>query len=190
MNCYRPDGLLIEKYEHEGGETVVQGLCLVIQGNTASLIVSDFTHKSLLWISISKDFTMKPHHTQQLDYHPYSCYNDRGSLLVCDAAQHEIHRYGEDGVRLDTISLPNDINPQWVIRHSYGDHYVVTDWENNMILLKDEDAMKKTRVRLNTISLHNDTNPQWVIRHSYGDHYVVTDWENNMIVITDEDGNV
>ena len=137
VNCHRPDGLLIEKYGHEGGKTVVQGLCLMIQGDTPSLVVSDFTHKSIVWISISEDFAMKPHHTQQLDYHHYSCYNDRGSLLVCDADQHEIHRYREDGVCLDIINLPNDINPQWVLRHSYGDHFVVTDWENHMIVIID-----------------------------------------------------
>ena len=72
--CYTPDGSLSHKYVHIGGEHAsVWGMCLMKYGDTAMLIVSDVTNKSLVWIKVTDDVTMD-HHTQQLDYSPWGSY--------------------------------------------------------------------------------------------------------------------
>ena len=91
--CYTPDGSLSHKYDHKSGENAsVRGMCFMKNEDTAMLVVSDFTSKSLIWIKIIDDVTMVHHHTQQLDYSPRGLYNDQGDLLVCDVFSHKIHR--------------------------------------------------------------------------------------------------
>ena len=81
--CHTRNGSFFSKYEHIGGvSTVIEGMCLMINGNTPMLVVSAHNTRSLVWIKIN-DVTMDHHHTQQLDYQPYQSYNDRGQLMVC-----------------------------------------------------------------------------------------------------------
>ena len=141
--CYNPDGSLSEKYEHEGGaETVVQGMCLMMNGGTARLVVSDFTNKALVWITISYCGAMKHHHTQQGEYWPSGSYNDRGHLMVCSPDDHKIHRYTGDGQPLHVITLTDDVRPAGVTRHD-SDQYVITDWENRQVAVIDGDGHVK-----------------------------------------------
>ena len=51
-------------------------------GDTAMLVVSDGTNKSLIWIKITDDVTMDHHHTQQLNYSPCGSYIDKGFCQV------------------------------------------------------------------------------------------------------------
>ena len=82
--CFAGNGTLCSKYKHDmENKTVIQGMCLIVNGDTAMLVVSDFTNGALVWIRIDEDFTMNHYDTQQLDYRPYGSYNDNGSLLVC-----------------------------------------------------------------------------------------------------------
>ena len=146
--CYNPDGSLSDKYEHEGGaDTVVHGMCLMMDGDTPMLVVSDFTNASLIWIRITADFTMKHHNSQQLDFSPCGLYNDRGDLMVSDAVNHKIHRYTGDGQPLSVIAVPDDVKPHWVIWHGYSDQYVVTDFENHQVAVIDGEGQVKTRYK-------------------------------------------
>ena len=141
--CYNPDGSLSEKYEHEGGtETVVQGMCMIMHGGTARLVVSDLYNKALVWITIGDSGAMKHHHTQQVEYWPRGSYNDRGHLVVCDV-NHKIHRYTGDGQPLSVITLTDDVKPYAVTRHGDGDHYVVTDLLNHQVALIDGEGQVK-----------------------------------------------
>ena len=146
--CYSPDGSLSEKYEHEGGaDTVVQGMCLIMNKYTPILVVSDSTNKSLIWIKITDDFTVKHDHSQQLDFSPCASYNDRGALMVSDAVNHKIHRYTGDGQPLDVIAVPDDVNPRWVTRYDDGEQYVVTDCQNHQVAVIDREGHVKARYK-------------------------------------------
>ena len=141
--CYKPDGSLGEKYEHEGeAETCIQGMCLMMHDDLAMLVVSDWSNKALVWIRIKDDFTMDHHHTQQVGYLPRGSYNDRGHLMVSD--DHKIHRYTGDGQPLDVITLPDDVDPRWVTRHGDSDQFVVTDWKNHQVAVIDGEGRVKT----------------------------------------------
>ena len=145
--CYNDDGSLSEKYEHESGaETVVQGMCMMKHENTARLVVSDFTNKALVWITISDGGAMKHHHTQQVDYKPCASYYDRGHLMVCNV-HHKIYRYTDDGQALHVITLPGDVTPRWVTRHGDSDHYVITDLNNHQVAVIDSDGCVKRRYK-------------------------------------------
>ena len=134
---YSPDGSLLDKYEDTNRATIgTQGMCLMMDGDTAMLVVCDFTTKALVWITISDDFTMKHQHTQQLDYSPCEVYNDRDYLMVSNGVNRKIHRYTLDGQTLDEITLPDDIKPCDVTRHG-GNQYVVTDWQNHQVVMID-----------------------------------------------------
>ena len=127
--CYARDGSLSHKYEHKDGAGIsVNGMSLIIDGETAMLVVSDELNKDLVWITISDDVNMEYHHTQHLDYRPCGSCNDRGNLMVCDPDNHNIHRYSHDGETLAVIKLPNNVWPWWVARHGDGDQYVVTEY--------------------------------------------------------------
>ena len=113
--CYAPDGSLSHKYEHEGGANAfVTGMSLVVNGDTAMLVVSSHDNTSLVWIKIIDDTTMAHHQTQQLNYNPWGSYNEGGELMVCDPNHHKIHRYRHDGQTLAVINLPDDVNPRSV----------------------------------------------------------------------------
>ena len=117
--CYTPDGSLSHKYVHIGGEHAsVWGMCLMKYGDTAMLIVSDVTNKSLVWIKVTDDVTMDHHHTQQLDYSPWGSYVDKGDLMVCDPSKQKIHRYRHDGQTF--INLPGYVWPRWLTRHGWN----------------------------------------------------------------------
>ena len=146
--CYNPDGSLSEKYEHKGGaKTVVQGMCLMIHGGTASLVVSDWTNKALVWITVSDGGALKHHHTQQLQYRPKGLYNDRGHLVLCNPIYHKIHHYTGDGQPLNVITLPVDVNPGWVARHGDGEKYIVTDWTNHQVAVITREGRVKTKYK-------------------------------------------
>ena len=77
--CYTLDGSLSHTYEHKSGENViVSGMCLMMDGDTAQLIVSDTTNNALVWIAID-DITMTHHRTQQVGYRPRGSYCDEGN---------------------------------------------------------------------------------------------------------------
>ena len=143
--CYTPDGSLSHKYEHKGGEiAAIKGMCLMMDRYTAMLVVCDTSIKALVWISIGDDVTVVPHHTQHLDYAPWGSYNDRGDLTVCDRDNHKIHRYRHDGQTLAVINLPDDVWPRYVTRHG-GDQYIITDWDNNQVVMIDRRGQASTR---------------------------------------------
>ena len=81
--CYTQQGVLSNKYEHKSRQkSEVQGMCLMLSGHVVNLVVSDWSDKSLVWISINDDLTMRYHKTQQLDYEPKGLYDDKGILMV------------------------------------------------------------------------------------------------------------
>ena len=125
--CYSHDHELSCKYEHSGGEnTIVQGMCLMMDGHTPMLVIGDFINQAVVWIKIKDDFTMDHLHTQQLGYGPRGLYNDRGQLMISDSGHHKIHRYMRDGHLLGVITLPDDIIPCNITGHGDGDQYVIT----------------------------------------------------------------
>ena len=57
---YTPDGSLSHKYEHRGGKNMsITGMCLIIDGDTAMLVICDVDNKALVWIRLSADATME-----------------------------------------------------------------------------------------------------------------------------------
>ena len=144
--CYTPDGSLSHKYEHKDGEEAyVWGMCLMKDGDTAMLVVSDGTSKSLIWIKITDNVTMDHHHTQQLDYSPRGSCIDKGDLMVCDPDNDRIHRYRHDGQSLAVINLPDDVYPRWVARHD--NQYIVSDTNNDQVVMIDNKGQVKTRYK-------------------------------------------
>ena len=134
--CYTPDGSFSHKYEHKGGGSVaVTGMCLVMEGDTGVLVVSDFTNKALVWVRIHHDGTMEHHHTLHLTYHPRGACNDRGGLIVCDARNKRLHRYKHDGEKGVVINLPDDVIPWWAVRHGDSDDYLVSDCINKQVVV-------------------------------------------------------
>ena len=142
--CYTRNGSFISKCEHEGGAgTLIEGMSLMMDGDTPMLVVSACLKSYLVWIEIN-DVTMDHHHTQQLDYNPCQSYNDRDQLLVSDY-NNKIHRYSSDGQSLEVISLPHDVWPWGVTR--YGDQYVISDHCNNQIVLINKVGQVKKRYK-------------------------------------------
>ena len=184
--CYNPDGSLSEKYEHEGGaETIVQGMCMMPHGGTVRLVVSDYTNKALVWITISDSGAMKHHHTQQVKYLPRGSYNDRGHLMVCSPDDHKIHRYTGDGQPLHEITLPGDVTPWCVTRHD-GDQYVVTDWWNHQVAVIDGDGHVK---RLNKDDIHGvKVDKPWDITTDRHGRILMTDFTQHHVLQISSDG--
>ena len=144
--CYNPDGSLSEKYEHKGGaETVVQGMCLMMNKGTAMLVVSDFRNEALVWFNIRYDFTIKHHHTRNVDFMPKTSYNDGGYLMVCDGVNHKIHRYTADGQPVSVIMLADDVLPWGVTRHGDIDQYIVSDFNNHQLAVITKEGHIKAR---------------------------------------------
>ena len=136
--CYTPDGSLSHKYEHKGREkATIWGMCLMKDGDTAMLVVSDDINESLIWINIINDCTMNHYHTQQLDYSPLGLNSCKEDLMVCGSDNQKIQRYRLDGQTLAVINLSDNVKPFWVTRHSDGDNYVVSDWNNNQVVMID-----------------------------------------------------
>ena len=146
--CYKHDGSLSEKYEHEGGEeTTVQGMCLMMSGGRYMLVVSDMSNCAVTWLNIREDFTLSHHRTQQVDYAPLRSFNDRGDLMVSDSGNHKIHRYTGEGQTLSVIMLPGDVNPSGVTRNRDGGDYVVRDWKNHQVVVINIDGQVQTRYK-------------------------------------------
>ena len=118
VDHYSQDGSFLDKYKDKTTTAnTTSGMCLMMDEDTAMLVVADFTGKALIWITITDDFTMRYHQTKQLNYQPYGAYNDRGDLMVCGADNRKIHRYTGDGQPLSVITLADDVNPCGVSRH-------------------------------------------------------------------------
>ena len=144
--CFTLKGTLHSKYKHETQTQIpVEGMCLMMNGDTAMLVVSDFNNDALVWIRISDDFSVDHHQTQQVGYTPCGSYNDKGSLMVCSSINHKIHRYTGDGQPLKVMKLPDDTEPRSVTRHGEGDQYVVTDSDNHQVAVVDGEGHVKTR---------------------------------------------
>ena len=144
--CYTPDGSLSHKYEHKGGEdNYVYGMCLMMERNTSMLVVSDATEHALVWIKIIDGVTMEHDRTQHLDFIPFGLYGGRGDLMVCDAANNTIHRYRHGGQTppVSVIYLPDDVKPWWVTHHGDGDHYVLSDFTHDQVVLIDNKGQVK-----------------------------------------------
>ena len=145
--CYTPDGSLSHQYEHKGGENAnITGMCLMIDGDTAMLVVCDISNNTIVRIRLIDEVTMDHHHTEHLSYHPYKPYNDRGDLMVCDPDNHKIHRYRHNGQTLAVIMLPDNVSPWKVARHGDGNHYVVIA-ENKQVLIIDGRGQVKTHYK-------------------------------------------
>ena len=146
VDRYSSDRLFLGMYEDKAraGNTT-QGMCLMMDGDTAMLVVSDITGKALIWIMISEDFRMSHHQTHRLNYKPCGVYNDRMDLMVCDYVNHKIHRYTGDGQPLDAITLLNDVNPYWITRH--GHQYVVTDFVSHQVVMIDGKGLVQKRYK-------------------------------------------
>ena len=122
--CYTPDGSLSHKYEHKGEKHIyVKGMTLMMDGNTAMLVVSG--SRSLVWIRIIDAVTMNHHHTQQFDDFLGGSYNDSGDLMVCTRSGHKIHRYRHNGWITSVMKLSDNVHPDKVARHGDSDRYVI-----------------------------------------------------------------
>ena len=147
--CFNNQGTLLSKYEHVPFPNhVVQGMCLITDGNKAMLVISDFTDKSLVWVGIYDDFVMRHHHTQHLDYKPCGSYSDRGDLLVC-GADHKIHRYTAEGQAVGVITLPDDVMPWCLTRAIDSVHLVITDYVNKQIVIINKEGQVKAQYKNN-----------------------------------------
>ena len=120
-------------------------MCLMMDGDTAKLVVSDFTNNELFWIEITADETMIHHKTHQLQYHPRGSYNDKGVLMLCDAENHKIPRYSHDGQLQGVISLPDDVKPCYVTGHGDGESYVISDPWGHQVVIFNKGGQVKTR---------------------------------------------
>ena len=142
--CYTQNGVFRSKYE-DGKKVDIKigGMCLIMRGNKAKLVISDSSNYALVWISILDDSTMKYHKTQRLEYQPYGSYNDLGELMVCDRRM--IHRYSCDDQSLDVLNLPGDVWPWGVAPHD--DQYVISDFWNRQIILINKDGQVKRRYK-------------------------------------------
>ena len=182
--CYSDTGEFICKYEHKGGDDF-EGMCLILDGNTAMLVISDFTNKALVWIVIRDDVTMEYHHTQQLDYHPNGSYNDSGDLMVCDADNHKIHRYRRDGHPLGVMTLPDDVHPCYVTRRGDSDQYVISDPWCDQVITVDKDGELRTRYKDHGVKLGT---PQGVVTDGQG-RLLVSDLTQHQVLILGGDGD-
>ena len=146
--CFTLAGALYSKYKHASQRKIpVEGMSLIMNGETAMLVVSNFYNKALIWIKINKNFTMDHHQTQQVEYIPHGSYNDKGNLMVCDPVNHKIHRYTGDGQPLSVITLAEDVNPHWITRHGDTELFAVTDWQSHKVMIIDNEGQVNTRYK-------------------------------------------
>ena len=170
--CYTPDGLLSHRYKHKGGADIsVFGMCLMMDGDSAMLVVSDGLNDALVWIKINDSGAMKYHHTQQLNYSPCGLYNDKGDLLVCSDDNHTITRYSHDGQTLTVINLPDNVMPWWVARQGDSDQYVVSDFCYLQVVIIDNEGHMKTCFE----------NERQSLKHGWSRH-VITDPHRGVLI--------
>ena len=180
--CYTDSGVLSSKYEHKGGEnSAVQGMCLMMSGDAAKLVVSDWSIKCLVWISINDDLTMRRHNTRQLDYRPKGLYNDEGILMVC-GDDNMIHQYKFDGQPLDVINP--GVNP-WCVTRGDKDHYVVTEFNQVVIVDKKGHVMTRYKDQMQGVKLGG---PRAVITDPQG-RILIADYSQNEVLIMNREGN-
>ena len=185
LYCYTQNGVLESKYEHKDGtDSSVQGMCLMIDGDSAKLVVSDWSKKNLVWISINGDKSMGHHSTQKLDYQPKGSCNDKGTLLVCDYG-HKIHRYTSTGEIMNVIKLPSDVTPWFVANHAHNDQYIVTDSVNNQIVAVDKEGHVMFRYK-NQIEGMTLGDLRDVITDPHG-RILIADCVNHQVLIIDRD---
>ena len=170
--CYTPDGLLSHRYKHKcGADISVFGMCLMMDGDSAMMVVSDGLYDALVWIKISDSGAMKYHHTQQLNYSPCGLYNDEGDLLVCNDDNHTITRYSHDAQTLAVINLPDNVMPWWVARHGDSDQYVVSDFCYLQVVIIDNEGHTKTCYE----------NERQSLKHGWSRH-VITDPHRGVLI--------
>ena len=185
--CFTECGILCSKYKHEIQEKAeVQGMCLIIDGETAKLVVSDVTNQALVWISINDDFTMQHRDTQHLDYCPFGLYNDIESLLVCDE-DNMIHRYSPYGEPLDVIRLPEDVMPWRLTRYSDCEQYIVVDYDNKQVVIVDKDGYLETRYKHEIHGVKLGT-PHDVITDSDG-RIILSDQSEDTVLLLNQEGD-
>ena len=188
--CYKPDGSLGDVYRHGGGEErAVRGMSLMMDGETPMLVVSDRNNQSLVWIEVTSDFTMKLHHTQQVDYIPSGSYNNSGNLMVCDPGNHKIHRYRNDGEADKVITLPNDFKPCRLTRHGNRDDYVIINVDielSTQVVMIDKHGQIKTRHKdkIHGVKLRK---PWDVISDQHGGILIADIEEHHVLLLRDGD---
>ena len=144
--CYTQNGVFCSKYKYEIKAKInIEGMCLIMKGDKAELVINDWSNKALVWINILDDSSLKYNRTQQLQYYPCGSYNDLGELMVCDCGSRKIRRYSCDGQALAVINLPDDVKPWGVTRH--GDQYVISDWWNKQVVLINKEGLVKKRYK-------------------------------------------
>ena len=182
--CYIPSGVLSCKYEHKDGANIsVQGMCLMINEDKSMLVVSDWTNKCLVWITISDDLTMRHHHTKQLEYEPSGLYDDNGVLMVCCLPDNEIHRYRNDGEPLDVITLPDDTDPFCVTRQS--ELYYVAGEKQLLMITKDGRVKNTHKDAIHGVTLGD---PYQISTDSM-DRVLVCDLAEDQVLLISNDGD-
>ena len=181
---YNPDGSLGNSYKHTGGEgrEGIEGISMMMNGDCALLVISDFCNKALVWIEICDDDGMKHHHIQQLDYRPFRSYDDGGELVVSDA-RNKILRYGCDSHEVDVTTVAKDVGALCVARYGDDDQYVVTDWAKHQVAIIEKDGQVKTRYvdELHGLKLGEPYN---IITDQQGRILICDDVNNNVLVMS------
>ena len=189
---YNPDGSLGNSYKHTGGEggegIEFEGISMMMNGDCAMLVISDFCNKALVWIEICDDDGMKHHHIQQLDYRPFRSYDDGGELVVSDA-RNKIHPYECDGHEVDITTVAKDVGALCVARYGDDDQYVVTDWAKHQVAIIEKDGQVKTRYvdEIHGLKLGEPYN---IITDQQGRILICDDVNNNVLVMSKEEDEV
>ena len=181
IHCYTSDGQLRHNYHEIRTDTNVQGISVMEKESQAMLVISNYSSRMLFWIRIGEDFSMRPHRTQKVDYKPSGLYNDGCALMVCDHINCKIHLYDCIGRSLHVITLPDDVMPQRVIRHSCDGQYVVTAWRNRPVVIIDE---KGTILKSHS---HNLEEPRDVIIDKSGRIVIVDVMSNQLMSLSKGD---
>ena len=189
--CFASNGELYSKYRHDVAldvKTMIQGMCLIVDGNKAMLVISDWSHNSLVWIRIKNDFTMIHHRTQQLDYGPRGAYHDRGRLMICDYDNSKVYRYSSDGKALDVISLPSCIDPWRLIRYGDCEQYVIVDYVNQQLVMIDNKGRVKKRYK-DEVQGVKMGHPRGIMRDAAG-RILVSDESENQVLLMNKEGDM
>ena len=185
VHCYSSNGPFLCTYEDKArAANTTQGMCLMMDGDTAKLVVCDFTGKTLIWITINDDFAMNHLQTKQLNYRPCGVYNDGSNLLVSSPVNREIHCYTGDGQKLSVITLPGDVKSYLITRH--GDQYVVTDWESHQVVMIDEKGLVQKRYKDDMHGVKLDA-PYNVICDRKG-RILISDFQQHRVLSLSRDG--
>ena len=186
--CFTLNGTLHSKYKHAAQRKIpAGGMCLMINGDKAMLVVSDLNNDALVWIKINEDFTMDHHQTQQVQYAPCGSYNNKGSLMVRDPENHKIHRYTGEGQPLSVITLDDDVKPHWVTRHRDSELFPATDWDNRQVVIIDDEGRVKKRYKdeIHGVKLYEPYN---ITTDKQGRILIVdAPWHQILMLSSDED---